>query len=46
MKTNNVQFTSVQFKVVSMRSEKPICATPHLSEVFPKLPLKTVLMFV
>ena len=26
-------FSSVQFKVASMRSEKPICAPPHLSEV-------------
>ena len=33
-------FSSVQFKVVSMRSEKPICAPLRLSEVFPKLPLK------
>ena len=31
---------SVQFKMVSMRSEKPICARPRLSEVSPKLPLK------
>ena len=27
------QFSSVQFKMVSRRSEKPICAPPHLSEV-------------
>ena len=31
---------SVRFKVVSMRSEKPICAPPRLSEVSPTLPLK------
>ena len=31
---------SVQFKMVSMRSEKPICAPPSLSEVSPALPLK------
>ena len=30
----------VQFKMVSMRSEKPICAPPPLSEVSPMLPLK------
>lgn len=29
---------SVQFKVVSLHSEKPICAPPHLSQCF--LPLK------
>ena len=34
-----VQFSSVQFKIVSMCSEKPICAPPHLSEVSPVLPL-------
>ena len=37
----SVQFISVQFKVVSMRSEKPICAPPSLSlshsEVSPTL---------
>ena len=33
-------FSSVQFKVVSMRSEKPICAPPRLSEVSPTLPFK------
>ena len=32
--------SSVQFKMISMRSEKPICITPHLSEVSPKSPLK------
>ena len=31
---------SVQFKMVSMRSEKPVCAPPLLSEVSPTLPLK------
>ena len=31
----------VQFKMVSMRSEKPICAPPHLSDVSTlTLPLK------
>ena len=34
------QFSSVQLKMVSMRSEKPICAPPRLSEVSPTLPLK------
>ena len=33
-------FHSVQFKVESMSSEKPICAQPCLSEVSPMLPLK------
>ena len=33
-------FSSVQFKMVSMSSEKPICAPPSLSEVSPMLPLK------
>ena len=32
--------SSVQFKVVSMRSEKPIRAPPGLSEVSPALALK------
>ena len=32
--------SSVQFKVVSMRSEMPICAPPHLSEMSPASPLK------
>ena len=31
---------SVQFKMVSMCSEKPICAPPRLSEVSSTLPLK------
>ena len=31
---------SVQFKMVSMRSRKPIRALPHYSEVSPTLPLK------
>ena len=30
----------VQFKMVSMRSERPICAPPRLSEVPPTMPLK------
>ena len=29
-----------------MRSEKPICAPPRLSEVFPNVTFETVLMFV
>ena len=33
-------FCSVQFKMVSMRSEKPICAPPLLSDVSPTAPLK------
>ena len=33
-------FSSVQFKMVSMRSEKPICAPSHFSEVSSTLPLK------
>ena len=32
------EFSSV--RAVSMRSEKPICAPPRLSEVSPTLPLK------
>ena len=32
--------TSVQFKMVSIHSKKPICAPPHLSEVSLALPLK------
>ena len=32
-----VQNSSVQFKMVSMRSEKPICAPPCLAEVFSEL---------
>ena len=35
-----IQFSSVQFKMVSMRLEKPICAPPHISDVSLKLPLK------
>ena len=34
------QFSSVQLKVVSVCSEKPICAPPHLLEVSPTSPLK------
>ena len=33
----NVQFSSVQFKMVSMHSGRPICAPPHLSGVSPCL---------
>ena len=36
----SVQFSSVQFKMVAMRSEKPICAPPRLSDVSPVSPLK------
>ena len=36
----NVATTTVQFKMVVLRLEKPICAAPRLSEVFPTLPLK------
>ena len=36
----SVQFSSVQFKMVSMRSGRPICAPPRLSGVSPMLPLK------
>ena len=32
--------SSLQFNVVSVRSERPICAPPRLSEVSPMLPLK------
>ena len=34
------QLSSVQFKMVSMCSEKPISAPPHLSEVSPASPFK------
>ena len=34
------EFSSVQLKIVSMRSEKPICALSLLSEVSPTLSLK------
>ena len=37
---SDAEFSSVQFKMVSMRSEKPMCAPPRLSEVSPTLPLK------
>ena len=33
-------FSSLQFKMVSMCLQKPTCAPPHLSEVSPTLPLK------
>ena len=35
-----LQFSSVQFKMVSRCSEKPICTPPGLSEVFSMLPFK------
>ena len=43
----NVQLSSVQFKMVSMRSEKPIIkrSTPSLRS-FPNVAFETVLMFV
>ena len=34
------QFSSVQFKMVYVRSEKPICAPPRLKDVSPTSPLK------
>ena len=34
------QISSVQFKMISMRSEKPICASSGLSKVSSALPLK------
>ena len=37
---SSVQFSSVQFKMVSMLSGKPICAPSRLSGVSPVLPLK------
>ena len=41
-RTSTLQFSLVQFKMVSMRSKKPIilCVPPYLSEVSPTLPLK------
>ena len=36
----------VQFKMVSVRSGKPIRAPPNLSEVSPTLPFETVPVFV
>ena len=41
----SVQFCSVQFKMVSKRSEEPICAQPRLSEVFANVAFETVSMF-
>ena len=35
-----MQFSTAQVKIVSMRSEKPICSLPRFSEVSPALPLK------
>ena len=37
---SSVQFSSVQFKMVSVHSGRPICAPPHLTGVSPMLPLK------
>ena len=39
-RTGRSQFSSVQFKMESMRTKKPICAPPRLSYVSPALPLK------
>ena len=33
---------SIQFRMVSMRSKKPVCAPGRLSEVFPKVAFETV----
>ena len=41
-----VQFSSVQFKRVSMRSEGPICDPPHLTEMSPNVAFKTGPLFV
>ena len=35
-----VQYTSLQFKMVSMHSEMPTCTPPHISELFPTSSLK------
>ena len=35
-----LSITTVQFKMVSMRSEKPICDPPLLSDVSPTVPFK------
>ena len=35
-----LEFSSAQFKMVSMRLERPICAPAHLPEMSPMLPLK------
>ena len=40
VRVSSVELSLVQFKMVFVRSEKPICAPPRLSEVFPTLPLK------
>ena len=42
----SVQFSSVQMKMVSIRSEKPRCTPPCLSEVFPTFNFETAPMFV
>ena len=41
-----LQFSSVQFRTVSMRSGKPIRAPPRLSEVSPNVAFETVPMLV
>ena len=42
------QISSVQFKMVSLHSEKPICIPPHLASLrsFPNLAFEMVPMFV
>jgi len=41
-----VLFSSIKFKMVPMRLEKPICAPSRLSEVFLNVAFETVPMFV
>ena len=43
---SSAQFTSLQFKMVSMRSGRPICAPPRLSGDSPNVALETVPMLV
>ena len=40
VRTQALRFSSFHSRMVSMRSEKPICTPPCLSEVFPTSPLK------
>ena len=39
-------YRSIQFKMASVRSEKPICAPPRLSEFSPNVAFETDAMFV
>ena len=39
-------YRSIQFKMASVRSEKPICAPPSLSEFSPNVAFETDAMFV